>query len=133
MMDKAYGSDFHVEIYSEGCLWLKKPTDVNEVVCTISSKEIQLSGGKGVLPMKNIRKILAKERPGGKAEFRVYMKENKTWNENMKKKHPVRWRLGLITKSKPKEIMLGVAKAVKDKDILIDFFREAGICVESVS
>ncbi|GAB2878997.1 hypothetical protein GCM10027180_06660 [Microbulbifer echini] len=84
-MDKAYGSDFYVEIFSEGYLWLKKPSDVNEVVCTISSKEIQLSRGKGVLPMKNIRKILAKERPERKAEFRIYMKENKARNENMKK------------------------------------------------
>lgn len=59
--------------------------------------------------------------------FTVFVCENKNWNETQKRKHPIRWKLNLISKSEPFSRVLGKTIDKPSIDKLISFFTEKGV------
>lgn len=93
----------------------------NSAFCTINRREIIF--GKGVIPIKRISTILV----GLDKKFEIYVNENVVWNETVKKNHPIRWHLRLISRSAPYVFSLGICKSVEDEAVLIKYFNDLGI------
>ena len=118
-------SNKHIAIYRV----LNDIESSSELLCTASEREILF--GKGVIVVSHIDKLFERHVSNGKKIYTIYVNENKKWNENIKKNHPIRWRLRLISRSKPFIYSLGVAARKKDEELLKSFFQDIGVRVES--
>lgn len=121
---------FTIEKFSDNCIWLRSDSQPEKILYSIQEKELHIGNGKGVIPINNIGKITLTPKDNNRMEIYVHMKENKKWNENQKKKHPILWNLGLLAKSQARTITLGSTTNNEQAEILIDFIKKLGINVE---
>lgn len=96
----------------------------NSAFCTINNREIFF--GKGVIPIKSISRISV----GSDKKFEIYVNENTVWNEAVKKRHPIRWRLRLISRSESYVFSLGICQSAEDEAVLIKHFNDLGVKTE---
>jgi len=87
---------------------------------------------KGMISYKSIEKVEFKKINQNETACTVFVAIDELWNTTQKKKHPVRWRLGLIDKSEAFDRVLGKTKDHKSIDTLIAFFAEKGINVDKI-
>lgn len=116
-----------VSITSDALAIYKNPPErgvANNAFCTINRREIIF--GKGVIPIKRISRIWV----GPDRKFEIYVNENAVWNEAVKKRHPIRWRLRLISRSEPYVFSIGVCQSAEDEAVLIKHFNDLGIKAE---
>lgn len=86
---------------------------------------------KGAIKYKKIDFVEIKQNDNNETTFTVFVCENKVWNETQKRKHPIRWKLNLISKSEPFSRVLGKTTDKPSIDKLISFFTEKGVEIRS--
>lgn len=99
---------------------------------TITKSGIKWAGhkSKGLIPISRIELVKLKKLDGEKFEFNVFVSPNTKWNDNMRKEHPIQWRLGLIKKSKGGISTLGVLASHAAAKTVQEFLRQTGCSVE---
>jgi len=85
---------------------------------------------KGMITYKSIEKVEFNKINKSETTCTVFVAENELWNTTQKKKHPIRWKLGLIDKSEAFSRVLGKTKDKESIEKLVDFFSSKGITVQ---
>ena len=84
---------------------------------------------KGIIPYTSLRFVhLVRDQDKVKVSFDV--NANEAWNEKQKTKHPIRWALGLIGKSKAFCRSIGYTRDKSSIEALTVFFRKKNINID---
>jgi len=92
----------------------------NSSFCSVDKNEMLFS--KNCIKLNNVEEVVIDKGVNNLHIFMVSVKENKERNENTKKRHPIRWALGLISKSKPIVFTVGVTDDNESIKKLVEFF-----------
>ncbi|GEM_PF-4374169 len=106
-------------------LMLKDTNNLNgNALCSIDENEVLSM--KGCIKLQNIEKVTFTE-TSNKTTFYISVRENKQWNEHNEKKHPIRWKLGLIHKSTPETFDIGFTKDKESIEKLSNIFKKYNV------
>lgn len=121
-----------VELCDDGTLVLYKKASYDSwetsPLCRINKNEIFF--GKGAIRISNVKK-LKEGAEENKNSYTIVVKENKKWNENAKKNHPVRWSLRLISRSSEFNYCFGIVNTSSDGELLKSYFSKLGIPINT--
>jgi len=131
-MDKQ-DREFVAERYDNSTLFLKDVNAPKDVpICTINKNEILFN--KGGVKIGNVGQVFCNKEKNDEVRLIIDLPEDKKWNSAVKKRHPIRWKLGLIGKSTPSSLSIGFTKDKTTVQEILSFFNEIGVdCTENKS